>query len=754
MSVGYAQEAQFTGIVKDVHGHLIPGAHVKVNPGKQVAVTDTKGEFSFKRAVGKEVFIQISFLGFNTLKDTLVINRGINQKNYRLHSNAQNIDELIIAEHKNVEHNSLDNVELSKEFLERFDNGTFVNNLERIPGINAMNIGVGIAKPVIRGLSSNRVQVNVEGSKQEGQQWGSDHGLEIDQFDVKRVEIIKGPATLVYGSDGLGGVINILPEEILQDGEWKMDYRSIYKSNNDYFGNSIGIGHRKSDIFFNARASFVTYGDYQVPATTFDYNTYILPIHNSRLKNTSGRERNVAAEAGIVKKWGTSRIKYSRYELTAGLFSGAMGIPNRNNLADDGDRFNIDNPRQKIVHNRLNWNTVNYMKKGVLKWGIAYQNNDRKELSDPHSHDNTVALSDLAIGLELETVTWNVKYELDLWENYKWSIGANGLFQNNNIGGFEFLIPAYRSNNNGVFAIVERNLSGRFSLTAGIRGDYAVIQTESFRNRSIENSTSYLNFAGSLGANYNLNERWGFKLNFGKSFRNPSIAELMSDGIHHGTFRHERGDRNIESEHGYQLDLVVDYSVEKLQLKVAGFYNFFQGFIYLSPTAHFSNLPEGGQVYLYKQNDAVYTGGEISFNWTLTNWLKLTNSGELVWNQNLDTELPLPFTPATSTLHGVVFSFFKQQSLKAGIDFKNVWEQNRVDRNEGITDGYSLLNCWINYKFQIKQVPLTLQLEARNILDTKYMNHLSRYRILNLPEQGRNFVLTLKIPLHIKSNKK
>ena len=754
--VGVAQHIEVELLVKDTHGHSIPGAHLHVIETDAYYVSDEMGSFSFQFSKQPKLTVEISFLGFETLRDTLKTNTSQILKVITLHSSSKNIDELIVVGHKHVIHNAQDNVELDIDDLSKFDDGTLVNNLERIPGINAMNIGVGIAKPVIRGLSSNRVLVNVEGSKQEGQQWGSDHGLEIDQFDVSRLEIVKGPSSLMYGSDGLGGVINILPDKVPQKGHVEAMYRSVYKSNNNYFGNSLSAKTRLKDVFVKVQGSTINYSDYVVPTDHFLYNTYRLPIENNTLINTAGKERNAALELGLMKKWGSSRIKISQYNLEAGFFPGAIGIPRVNALISDGDNSNISLPKQDVKHTRVNWNSKVYIGESTLSGGVSYQENLRKEFSEPHAHGENQVMDPLALQLDLETVSGFIHWETPQHKNWKFTYGANGQYQSNSIKGFELLIPAYKSGTVGVFSIVEKQLSKKLNLTGGGRLESTQLKTEELESRFELVDEQYFNYAASLGMVYSFRDKTSLKLNAGKSFRTPSIAELASNGIHHGTFRHERGDGSIVSEQGYQLDVVVQHGWKNGQAKLSGFYNYFEGFIYLAPTNVFSGLPEGNQVYQFKQNNAIYYGGEATIEQRLMDRLDLSVDIEVVLNKNLDTELPLPFTPATSTTQRIEYTLDKFKAghkIQIGASLKEFWDQNNVDRNEAVTKGATICSAWVSGTFYIGKFKPTLQFRVDNLFDVVYKNHLSRYRILNLPEQGRNFILSLKLPLVSQLNK-
>ena len=260
--------------------------------------------------------------------------------------------------------------------------GTFANSLEKLPGISTINTGVGISKPVIRGMSFNRIMVNDRGIKQEGQQWGADHGLEIDPFDVDRVEIIKGPASLIYGSDGMAGVINIAPAAFQQNNNIEGSLVSGYRSNNGMLSNSVYVDGNENNFIFRGRFTMQDFGDYRVPADRFTYAGFNLPIFDNRLKNTAGKERHFSMMAGTKKDWGFSTLTVSKFNQVAGIFAGAVGIPNSYSLRHQGDFRNIDIPRQENEHLKVIWNNSINLRKVGLSLTLPIKQS-RKEFSQP-----------------------------------------------------------------------------------------------------------------------------------------------------------------------------------------------------------------------------------------------------------------------------------------------------------------------------------------------------------------------------------
>lgn len=652
------------------------------------------------------------------------------------------------------------------EVLQSMSN-TLMNTLEKLPGISAINTGVGISKPVIRGMSMNRVIVTEYGIKQEGQQWGVDHGLEIDQYNVDHVEIVKGPVSVLYGSDGVGGVINILPPSIPDKDTMQGELITTYKTNNDLYGISGKMERKRGATYVRVRGTYNDYASYRVPANEFTYNGYVLPIYNNRLKNTGGKELNFSATAGIKKQWGWSSIYVSSYRQQAGFFSGAFGIPRAYELIDNGRYRSIDLPNQQIMHMKAIWNTTVQIGDHKLECDIGYQDNIRREHSPGHAHGYGPAPEgNTALELELKTLTAHVRYLLQARERLRNTIGVSAVEQQNKAGGYEFLLPAYKMSQLGVYNFASYTSKSNILYTGGVRLDYikqaaaasyvnrydssGATIGQSKRSETIDNN--FFNISGSVGASAALWEQWRIKANVGSAYRAPALVELTANGVHHGTFRHEVGDPNLEPERGYMGDVALLTNYKNGKLMISPFVNYFSNYIYLGPSARFSPLPDAGQVYLYRQTTAIFGGGELSAEWEWTKQIKHITYVEYVWNKNINCGLALPFTPPFSVLNEVSWSpalpvNSKVKQVALSVSGQQFARQYRVDRNEATTEGYFLLNSALTGSFGIGKHLTTVYMQLRNITNAVYQNNMSRYRILNLPEQGINFQLMVKYEL-------
>ncbi len=635
---------------------------------------------------------------------------------------------------------------------------SFAESLKKIPGLEAYNTGVGIGKPVIRGFTATRVAVYDQGVKQEGQQWGMDHGLEIDPFNAERLEIIKGPGALQYGSDAVSGLIKLLPEPLPVQG-LSGSYTGLYKSNNNTIGSSLKLAYRQKQQFLTARLSYQSYEDYRIPAEEFVYNSFVLPVVDNRLKNTAGELLSYRLNYGLQKATYNARLMLSQYRQKVGLYPGATGIPRAFDVGNIGEVSDIGLPNQEVTHTKIYGKLNLMLGHNWLTTDVGYQHNRRQENSNPHSH-GLIEIEEgntLALGLDLHTLSLNSSYS---WESQgiKYNLGTNHQYQQNIKSGWEHLLPGYTSYNGGVYSLLEGSFNENWNWNAGLRLDYGYISSEehlqpwfndldSLVLRSPQNERHFFNYALGYGLVYRPGDQWNINLNLAKSFRIPVAAELVSNGVHHGTFRHEVGTPTLNAEEGYQFDLGFSYLLKDLYVKLTPFFNYFSNYIYLRPSGSFSQLPDAGQLYIYSQTEAVHSGGELYAEYHLIQQLHLSTAVEYVYNLNLATGLPLPFTPPLSNLVSLEYEILENEKTSWSIAAEHRWAaaQERVDRNEATTPAYQLTNLKTRVKFSLGKAKIAAGLSVLNLANTAYLNHLSRYRILNLPEQGRNIVANLSV---------
>ncbi|NLR92313.1 TonB-dependent receptor [Flammeovirga agarivorans] len=754
----YAQDYNFRGVVLDESSEQ-PLEGVQIQVKEKVVLTDKSGRFSF--TYNEEVVsIHVHFLGFQDL--VINLKEGRNKKVF-LTEIWEELDEVEIHEHGHDEL-SLSGLNISSinaYTLEAEKGTTIAETLAKTPGVSYISTGVGISKPTVRGMAGSRVIVSVDGIKLEDQQWGMDHGLSVGQSNVDEVEIAKGAATLKYGSDGLGGVIKMKsPEPLGVDGvEGKVGVN--YKNNNQYISGDFKVNGQKDNFFFQFSGGYEDFGNYRVPSDNFAYLGYVFPLNDGILVNTGGTIGSFKTAFGWEGTRWVHSISYSMFDEVVGLFPGATGIPTSGWLDSFNDKRRPEVPKQDILHQMLTYNSHVDIWGGNIWFDIGYQNNNRKELSDPVRHGRPFGEDGfVANGLVLNTITSNIHFDKESdWIN--WETGISYEFQKNERSGFDFLIPNYQQNSIGAYGMFGIPLSEKSSIIGGVRYDHIFFTSEAYTDPFFQDppnsgnpwqrvddiNNDYGAFSASLGYQWKMFKVIDANTNIAKTFRAPKANELASNGVHHGTFRHEEGNPDLSPEQGYQWDVNLGYGSKKVSVSLNPYFNYYTNYIYLTASGQPSPLPDAGQIYKYIEAEGFFWGYEFSFNWNITRGLKFNNSIEYVYSENTERGRSFSFIPPLAThneltyTHTVISKFFTKPFISANVEL--VQAQNRVDINELPTDGYYVMGLKLGTGFSLNKFYGNLIFRVDNLTNNEYMRHLSRYRILNLAEPGRNFSVSI-----------
>jgi iron complex outermembrane recepter protein len=775
----HSGRVSLSGQVITYTGEPLTGVNLAIFPLKKFTSTNEKGEFYLNELIPGDYRLYVSHMGYNSYDDTV---RLMNNKvlTIELLQDTIALEEIIISgNYEKIRNRSevLNLQVLQRNHLIENNSMNFVKTLERLPGVHAMSIGAGFSKPVIRGHGFNRIVVAENGIKQEGQQWGADHGLEIDQFNIGRVEVLKGPGSLVYGSDAMGGVIEISSQPERYKNSLVTDFVLLAKSVNNLYGYSAMAGFHGERLYLTGRFTNLFYGDYKVPVDTVYYNTWKLPVSGGVLKNTAGTEKNLSLSMGYISpSFSTHFMSGNVYQKT-GFFPGAHGIPSLNRLTDDGNQRDIDLPYSNVGHFKVINNTEIKTNGGILKIDLAYQNNHRQEWARFHTHyGNQPAPEvnpDLELDFSLSSLSGNLKFDNHLSDNVRYSAGVNTQLQKNEIAGYNFLLPQYRRFSYAGFFVTRFSVNQKLMISGGIRYDFGKLDIESFRDTVLANFLSgtglyspeetdfyalrsngltrdFRDFTWSAGFVYQPDESTTIKTNFGKSFRLPGANELASNGIHHGTFRHEFGNNSLLSESGYQLDFGYHFQNRRFSILLSPFLSWFDRYIYLNPSGRWSVLPHAGQIYEYSQAMALISGGEVILKYEISGRLSMETNAEYVFMQNLTDGYPLPFSPPASFQSIITYAVPGKarisEQTRFYLEHKHVFTQNRIARNEESTAGYSLINTGIHKSIYFGKQAVNMSFSIHNIFNTRHFNHLSFYRKINIPEPGRNIQLIIRIP--------
>ncbi len=660
-----------------------------------------------------------------------------------------------------------------KDAITKHFSGNLMKSLEHLPGIQSMSVGSGFSKPMIRGMAFNRVSVTENGIKQEGQQWGADHGLEIDAFNIEQVNVRKGPSSLLFGSDAIGGVVEILQPLPPYENKVFGSVDLLAGSVNGLMGASLMLGVKQNNWYAKARYSEQHFADCAVPTDTIVYLTQKLPIANRHLNNTAGFERSANIYTRYSKGRFSAALSVSNSYQKVGFFAGAHGIPDAKDVIDDGNKRDIDLPYSFVNHFKSLLNIKQYWGNVSLSWDLGYQNNHREEWSLFHTHYDSqeppTIDPDKEFAFMLNNYSSGAKLKINHSSDMQSTISWDVQYQQNNIAGYSFLLPKYNRTSTGAAYVTDYKFSNKLKFSGGIRYDIGRINTNEYvdenlaiylddlgysehdildyKVRSYAINRGFGDYSLSAGMVWNLNSQNNFRLNIGRSYRLPNANELAANGVHHGSFMHERGDALLDSEQGWQIDVMYEFSNNALNVKVSPFVSWYQNYIYLQPSGEWSILPHAGQIYNYSQSKAIFAGSELAANVKLPLNFNYEFSGEYIFTYNLDEYIPLSFSPPMSMRNKISW---EQKTISIFAEWHSVAAQNRTARNEDPTPSAQLFNCGAMLRLPFVSSNATLTFSVENIFDTKYLNHLSFYRKVEIPEPGRNFQLSIKIPLENK----
>ena len=629
---------------------------------------------------------------------------------------------------------------------------TLGETLEGIEGVSIIQYGPSIAKPVVRGLHSQRIVVMNDGVRQEGQQWGSEHAPEIDVFEVNEIQVIRGPGSVLYGSDALGGVLRIEPADAPSESGFAGEGVFNAFANNRQVSGSAMLEHGSLDLPLlgvvggRVRASGRKSGD----AKTADYN----------LTNTGFTEFNLGLTVGATRSWGGVEVDYSRFDTEIGLFTGAH-VGNFDDLLramEEGPLitefgYAIDNPRQEVTHDAIRMDShIHAGSAGTLETTYAFQLNRRREFDN---HGPLAAQNRAAFGLDLYTHTVESRLRHQPVGALEGTAGLSFMRQGNISKGKGFLIPQYRLYTAAAFLSEEADV-GWATFSGGIRYEVRrqrIFEVEDFSINVPNETRSYGDVAAAAGISVPMGDSWSIGATTGRAWRAPNVNERYSQGVHHGTAQYEIGDADLGKEQTWNLDATLRHSGDRLNAQFAAYRNAISGFIYLEPRAPVLSIRGAYPGFEYAQTDVVITGLETSGELRLFGGVELTFSGALLRGTDRDTDAPLYDMPADRGTVGLRFNladagWVSRPFISAGLTM--VRDQNRVPQGTIYalpTDGYQLIDVEVGAQsFQLNGRRVNLGLEVKNVFDVAYRDYLSRYKLF-VDDLGRDIVLRVRVPL-------
>lgn len=788
-----SQTFTFKGATYKINGEVLPNATIYIVDLKRGTVSDSTGHFVLSAIPQGNYLVEIDYTGYKSIIENIRFDKNI-EKDFHLEVAVTEEKEIVItgvSRATSIKRNPVPIVSLSKKSMEQTLSTNLIDAIAAVPGVSAVSTGPNVSKPFIRGLGYNRVLVLFDGIRQEGQQWGDEHGIELDENMVEKVEVIKGPASLMYGSDAIAGVINFLPAPALPKGQTRGNVSLNYHTNNNLLEGAAAIQQHISNL------SWQLLGSYKMAA---DYQNKI----DGRVYNTGFRQASLFGAATLHGRRG-----YSRFGLS--LFNDVQEIPGGKRDSTtrkfekliDGDEYEIVSPHelrsykisgdyQQVQHFRMYNKSSFSLGNGRAITQLGFQKSIRKEFE---TGDN-----DAALFLNLNTVTYDAKYLFPEFSDLGLTAGMNGMYQHNLADrGHEFLIPSYRQFDAGPF-VYGKYSKKKLEIAGGVRFDWRYLNTVSLYTKEKEGETIpvygkdtagatrlfssahhvFSGLSGSLGFSYQFNKQWSFKANVARGFRAPNISEISANGIHSGSQFYQLGNRDFDPEFSFQQDIGISFANEHVTLNASLFNNRIQHYIYnrklVNDLGQDSIIVPGFPTFQYTSSRADLWGGEflLDFHPHPLDWLHIENGFSFVNARNLgnrnekiaDEEKYLPFIPPFQWRTELRANFKEWRRLQ-DIFIKLEWHafaaQNRVFTMNGTetpTPGYQLINGGIGagLKGRSGKTLFTLSLLAQNIFNVAYQSNMSRLKYFEdypndprghsgIYNMGRNVSIKISVPL-------
>lgn len=726
---------KITGKITDQDNLPLAGATIFIHDMNKGTVSDSNGNYELMNLPDGKFKIQFSYVGYTNRLKSIELTGNITELNISLKQTIIESEEIVVSGgYNSTQHENAVKIEvlkLNQSAVKSTPN--FAEVLTQVPGVDMISKGSGVSKPVIRGLSMNDILVLNNGVRFENYQYSSHHPLGIDEFGIEDVEIIKGPASLLYGSDAIGGVINFIKEKPAPIGTVSGDYNLQLFSNTLGMTNNLGIKGANKKFFGGFRVGQKTNADFLQGGGNF--------APNSRFN-----EYSVKANAGFTDKIGTFKLFYDFNNQKLGL------------VEDEAiDEISERGRKNEIFYQELNTHLLSsqnklYLGKFKLDINSAFQNTELIHFGEMDVYE---------LQMQLSTLTYEAKLHLPSDENSEYIVGFQGFNQNNtNLNDREtILLPDAVTNNYSVFGLMQHTFFGKLKFQTGIRYDNKSITSEAVGlptdliSYRAPLDKSYGSFSGSLGATYNIFEELLVRANFAAAFRTPNLAELTSNGQHE--LRYEIGDPNLVPENAYETDISMHYHKENFTFDIAGFYNKIDNYIYISPTGEATD--SGVSIFKYKQANSTLAGGEAGLHLhpKAIKWLHFRTTFASVVGKQENGDY-LPFVPANKLRFELSVEKEKLWFLHnafASVNTTTAFEQNNAAPDETVTAGYTISDISIGGNIKANNQLVSISLSANNLFDTKYIDHLSTLKEVNLLNPGRNIAFSLKIPFGVVVSK-
>ncbi|GAB2540379.1 TonB-dependent receptor [Spirosoma aerophilum] len=747
----------------------LPGATVYVRELKAGAVADSIGNVQINQLCAGSYTLDFQFVGYKSITRSIVVDQQpvVTIDPIQLVPDNQTLQEVVVTEHRSEAQQLLQTqVSLSGAALDQTRGQSLGESLKTLAGLYSIQTGPSISKPVIHGLYSNRIIILNNGIRQEDQQWGAEHAPQVDQFLASRLTVIKGAASIRYGSDAIGGVILVEPKAMPTqpgiDGEV-----NLVGATNGRMGVVSGLvegafDRKLTGLSWRLQGTVKRSGYVKTP--------------NYYLENTSYHETNFSGDLHYDHKNFGVELFYSQFDTKVGLFTGAQvgsladlyaAITRPEPITQPGFSYALNRPYQNVRHDLFKARAHLHLHGGgTLTATFARQQNTRQEFDFVSFSGITTPELSLKLVSHTADLVWeHAPVKSKTGGQWSGSAGVNGMTQGN-VRQYLFLIPNFRNYGAGLFAI-ERYAVGALTLEGGLRYDYrwlrAYFLDEVTRQTSFKTNV-WQNANGSLGAAYQLKPNLTVTANLSTAWRAPNVADLYSNGLHQSAVAYERGNPNLKPEQAYNSNVVLAYAGKRLSGEIGIYNNRIDNYIYLKPDSVPVVRQRGAfPSYTYTQVRATFRGIDASVDYKLTDKLTLTSKNSLLFAYNQTDNDYLVFIPANRSDNSLRYEWSEWGRLSkpyVAVSGLYVSRQNRApsvttrqENGQLIFTGdfappppaYFLLGAEVGFQARLGAQPLSVILSGTNLANVAYRDYLNRFRYF-ADEPGRNLMLKIRMP--------
>ena len=733
--------SNITGKVQS-QGELLEASLVFIAKLNKAAFTDASGRYELKDIPPGNYTIEAHYLGCQDFsKEIIVEGKRDIIVDIDLTPSGLLLNEIVVVDEQSglTNQTPYNIASISAKSIELKGNPAGLMGMIRAePGVYGAELGQGIVKPFIRGLGFSRVVTIYQANKLENHQWGADHGLGLNDLGVKSIDVIKGPASILYGSGALGGVLLVKDEDNYRKsptltGMAGMTYNTISGGVRP----TLSIGRSFADDYFvGADAAFENHSDY------IDGNGRI--IGNSRFNTHTMR-----FHAGIDKKNFKNKISYSRHNQKLGIID-ENEMDDAYTLATTRFDRKIQLPFQNVSDQIFSYQQNTISDKWVTALALSHHINNRKEIEG--------AIDEVDLGLLQNHSFYNARVSYTPKTGIEHTLGFQGslIFNNNLIEAEEILIPDARLYDNGIYYMGSLS-KGKSFFQGGLRFDFRRVVADASSDQLVEYgfvlpgepadrilTRNFSGLTGSLGWSYDLDKKNRFKANLSTGFRAPDLAELFSNGPHPGTNRFEIGNADFGREQSVQMDFNWSFSSKYIVLSTSVFTNWIDNYIFFASTGEIKE--DELEIWSFLQAPVRLYGSELSARLypTGSNKLSVAADFSIVRGARRDIDENLTFIPADNLRIRTQYQFAKSQNSLVYIGGLILADQTRPGFNEENTAGYFLMNAGLSHEFNVGKHSLVAGISGFNLLNKVYVDHMSILRAFNVHQAGRNLMLNVQ----------